>query len=375
MFHEPVSTTKIGFLMEDKIDNGDLDFEETEEGSEDEPLPSPKYEIFSYPSDTTLKGYLEQWDKSQLFIPEFQRDYVWDQTRASKLIESFLLGLPVPPTFLYKPSGSKSFWIIDGQQRIRSIVDFQKGVFGESKFRLKGVDSRWAGKAFDELSEEDQFTLETTVLRAIVIQQTHPADHTSIYQIFERLNTGGIRLNAMEVRQCVYVSEFLQEIKGLNDDENWRKIIGTQKPDKRLKDRELLLRVVALYRNFEKYEKPMKGFLNSCAIYFKIELDKNSTTGNKIRDEISNIKNRFLSSCEKIIEDLGEKPFHLRGRLNFSALDAIMASLMRVEHVTDFSAKFHDLINDPQFQSDVSFNTSDESVLKRRFLTAAQYLG
>lgn len=349
----------------------ELEVEETEAGAEDDATPSPKYEIFSYPADTTLKGYLEQWNNGQLFIPEFQRDYVWDQTRASKLIESFMLGLPVPPTFLYKPAQSKAFWIIDGQQRIRSIVDFQKGTFGEAKFRLKGVDPRWVGKTFDDLSEEDRFSLETTVLRAVVIQQTHPADHSSIYHIFERLNTGGIRLNAMEVRQCVYASNFLGSLKDWNDDPQWKKMIGAGKADKRLRDRELLLRIIALYKDTENYEKPMKKFLNDCAVYFKIGLEKKIES---VEQEILNIKERFLETCSLIVNELGEKPFHLRGRLNFSALDAVMVTMMRAGSIDDLPGKYQNLINDPEFQDDVSFNTSDESVLKRRFHKATQVL-
>ncbi len=85
----------------------DLDFEITEEAEEDEALPAPRYEIFSYPADTTLKGYLDQWNNDQLYVPPFQRNYIWDQTRASKLVESFLLGLPVPPVFLFKPTSAK----------------------------------------------------------------------------------------------------------------------------------------------------------------------------------------------------------------------------------------------------------------------------
>lgn len=354
--------------MEENYPVKDFEVEETEESSENEALPSPKYEIFSYPSDTTLKGYLEQWKNDQLFIPEFQRSYIWDQTRASKLIESFLLGLPVPPTFLYKPASSKSFWIIDGQQRIKSVVDFQKGIFGETKFRLKGVDPRWVGKTFEELSEEDQFSLETTVLRAIVIQQTHPADHTSIYQIFERLNTGGVRLNAMEVRQCVYVSKFLEKIKDINLDRNWRKIIGVDSVDKRLKDRELILRIISLYMDYENYDKPMKGFLNNCAVYFKEDKGEDKS------ELISIIDKKIRQSFSDLIASIGEKPFHLKGRLNFSALDAVVVTLMRSGPVGDLKRKFEELISDVQFQEDVSFNTSDESVLKRRFEIAARYL-
>jgi hypothetical protein len=349
----------------------ELEVEVTEEAGEDEALASPKYEIFSYPSDTTLKGYLEQWNKKQLFIPEFQRSYVWDQTRASKLIESFLLGLPVPPTFLYKPADAKAFWIIDGQQRIRSLVDYQKGLFGEIKFRLKGVDPRWNNKTFDELSDEEKFNLETTVLRSVIIQQTHPADHSSIYQIFERLNTGGVRLSPMEVRQCVYSSEFLVRLNNVNMNEHWRRIIGLPKPDKRLKDRELLLRVVSLYRDVKSYEKPMKRFLNKCAVDFQDGLKKNNDIAIK---EIVEIEQKLTTCCLEIINKLGDRPFHLRGRLNFGALDAVMVTLMKSGPIDCLKEKYSKLVVDENFQSDVSFNTSDESVLKRRFETAAQYL-
>lgn len=347
-----------------------FEVEETETGSDDDALPSSKYEIFSYPADTTLKGYLDQWKNGQLFVPDFQREYVWDQTRASKLIESFLLGLPVPPTFLYKPAQSKKFWIIDGHQRIRSIVDFQKGVFNDVKFRLKGVDERWAGKTFEDLGEEERFGLETTVLRSIVIQQTHPADHSSIFHIFERLNTGGIRLSAMEVRQCVYLSDLLTKIKDWNISPTWREILGAKAVDKRLRDRELLLRVVALFHR-EKYEKPMKKFLNDCAVDFKVFQEKSP---DDMENTLNDIGARFLNACSMLVEHVGAKPFHLRGKLNFSALDAVMVTLMRKPAVEDLTEKFKALVADKQFQDDVSFNTSDESVLNRRFDLANKYL-
>lgn len=227
------------------------------------------------------------------------------------------------------------------------------------------------GKTFDELDEEDQFSLQTAVLRAIVIQQTHPADHSSIYHIFERLNTGGIRLNAMEVRQCVYLSGFLGKLKEWNDGPSWRDIIGIKKADKRLKDKELVLRVVALYRDLEQYEKPMKKFLNDCAVHYKEQEIKSATDAVREMDRVGDL---FSRTCALIVKALGEKPFHLRGRLNFSALDAVVVTLMKVGPIDDLDGKFKTLIADEVFQEDVSFNTSDESVLKRRFETAAKYL-
>lgn len=356
---------------EEEFHEGELNVEPTEQSSEDEALPGPKYEIFSYPADTTIKGYLEQWNNKQLYVPEFQRAYVWDQPRASKLIESFLLGLPVPPVFLYKPAGSKTFWIIDGQQRILSLINFQKGVFGEGKFRLKGVDERWDGKSFDELDPADKFSLETAVLRAIVIQQTQPNDHSSIYHIFERLNTGGIRLNAMEVRQCVYLSNFLGALAEWNLDPNWQSLLGVSKADKRLRDRELALRVISLSRSVASYEKPMKRFLNETAVHFRLLEQKDDATA---KSEIAAIGQGFLDACSQIASELGAKPFHLKGRLNFSALDAVVATVIKMGRVDNLAAKFAALVADPQFIEDVSFNTSDEIVLKRRFDMTARYL-
>jgi Protein of unknown function DUF262 len=346
-----------------------LDYEITEEDEEDEALPPSNYEIFSYPADTTLKGYLDQWDKGQLFIPKFQRNFVWDQTRASKLIESFIVGLPVPPVFLYKPATTKSFWIIDGHQRIRTIVDFQKGIFGESKFKLKGVDPRWLGKAFSELNETERFAFETTVLRAVVIQQTNPKDNSSIYKIFERLNTGGLRLNAMEVRQCVYESDLLSKLKELNKLKEWRELIGLQKVDKRLKDVELLLRVVSLYRASEAYEKPMKGFLNNCADYFKKKEEKKDT---EEANAVLALLNKTLTGTRAA---LGERPFHLRGRLNYSALDATIVALMTTGISKNTKAQYDKLVANEEFLKSASYDTSDESVLKKRFSLALNAFG
>jgi hypothetical protein len=123
--------------------------EETEEPGEDEADELVSYEILNYPADTTLKGYLEQWDAQQLRVPPFQRLYVWDLRKASKLIESFLLGLPVPGVFLFKERESAHFLIIDGQQRISSVVAFQKELFNDKAvFRLQNVAPQWNGKKF-----------------------------------------------------------------------------------------------------------------------------------------------------------------------------------------------------------------------------------
>jgi uncharacterized protein with ParB-like and HNH nuclease domain len=116
-------------------DIDEWEVERTEE-SEEEERDVITYQINYYPADLTLKGYLDKWKSEQLRIPPFQRSYVWDQVKASKLIESFLLGLPVPNVFLYKERQTNKLQVIDGQQRILSAIRFFKNEFDENIFRL-----------------------------------------------------------------------------------------------------------------------------------------------------------------------------------------------------------------------------------------------
>lgn len=341
----------------------DWEVEQTEDSPEDEQEPSLKYEIMNYPADITLGGYVDLWDRGELEVPDFQRLYVWDRVKASKLVESFLLGLPVPGVFLYKGRVKPGYLIIDGQQRIVSLIRYIKGTFDEAKFRLKNVDARYEGKAFEDLSEEDQFKLKGQTLRATIIQQINPDDDTSIYHVFERLNTGGVNLNPMEVRQCVSFGPFVSALKEMNQDKAWRKVIGKPKADKRLRDVELVLRCLALAEDHEKYEKPMKGFLNAY-------MEKCRAAG----DNFDKVKDNFSRSCAYILEELGEKPFHLRGRLNYGALDSVMTAVLTDVNTKSLNSKFADLRADQEYDDAITYNTSDEVAVATRLEKALDIL-
>ena len=94
-----------------------------------------------------------------------------------------------------------------------TAIRFFKGQFGEVIFHLKNVNERWNGKKFDELLESDQFQLHDSVLRATIVQQLSPEDDSSIYLVFERLNTGGLNLNAMEIRKCIYAGDVMKMLE------------------------------------------------------------------------------------------------------------------------------------------------------------------
>ena len=339
------------------------DIMETEE-SEIEEADVIKYSITHYPADYTLGTYLDKSQSGQLIIPEFQRNFIWGIVQASKLMESFLLGLPVPAVFLYKQKNTNKLLVLDGQQRIFSAVRFLKNEFGERIFRLKGVDERWEGKTFEELNEADKFQLLDAVLRAVVVQQLSSDDDTSIYQIFERLNTGGVNLNAMEVRKCVYLGEFMNLLIEMNKDSNWRRLIGKPEIDTRFRDVEFILRILAFRDNYEKYEKPMKHFLN------KYMAGINKKEDGKLAGFNKTTREEFKLVCKDLFDMIGEKPFHLRGRLNYAVMDSTMycvfLAVKAQGKITDFRERFKRMMGDELYIESVTYNTSDEREVKQR---------
>lgn len=359
-------------LEETKLDNDDLVVEE----ELDEGEAFITYDIASYPSDLTLSGIKDMWSNGDILIPEFQRNYVWNIRQASLLIESFLLGLPVPQVFLYIESDNKSL-IIDGQQRILSTCFYFEGYFKHESshgrrqvFRLTGLDTRspYANKRFEDLDESSQRKLKSSVLRAINIRQLSPrGESTSVYHIFERLNTGGTPLKPQEIRNCVFRGDFIKTLRQLNQDKNWRKILGNAVEDTHQKDVELLLRIFSLSSlNWLKYEKPMKQFLNTS---MDIHKDGNS-------EKVINFKVAFPKAAELICSKLGNKPFHVRGPLNSAALDSVFCIILdNLDNIPDdIQDRYKKLVKDPIFIEATYYGTSDVSVLHSRFKAAKLFL-
>ena len=333
--------------------------EDTEPTDEDEPQ-SIRYDIMSFPTDFTVKVMYEKWQSGQLVIPDFQRRYVWGLPQASRLIESFLLRLPIPQLFLYQELSSPTLYVIDGHQRLATIARFYSGAFSDDrKFRLQGVNQAWNGKSYDDLIEDDRINLDDATLRSIIIRQIQPNDNSSVYQIFERLNTGGTQLNAMEIRRAIFRGKANGFLEKLNDNRNWQELIGVSKPDTRFRDVEILLRVLALSENWRSYSKPMKKFIND---YMGV-LDKADA------DQVMEVEQRFSQACSLVREELGEKPFHLRQRLNLAALDAVMACAVELVDSLkpDLRSAYQELKENPDFMETVSRNTSDASVIQHRF--------
>lgn len=351
--------------MTDENWNDDIDVEY--EGEEESVAMT--YDIATYPSDYTLSGISQMWADGDISIPNYQREFVWSIKQSSLLIDSFLCGLPVPPVFFYIDENNRNL-VIDGQQRILSVVFFMEGYFGKESthgkrqvFRLSGLGEKspYENKKFVDLSDADQRKLKQSVLRAVNIRQLNPiGESTSAYHIFERLNTGGTPLKPQEIRNCVFMGAFSEMLKEANQDKNWRKILGKPLIDKHQKDVELLLRIFALVGSDEKYEKPMREFLNKSMK----KHESGETTKAKKFFEI------FPRVTKEVISALGDKPFHLRGPLNVSALDSVMCVLIEkgasIKSI-DLKGIYSSLMNDKEFAYSTSINTTDAKTLQQRF--------
>lgn len=349
------------------------------ESEEDDLNSSPAhYEIVTYPADYTLEGLVTKYRRGQIKLPGFQRKFVWKIQQASKLIESFLLGLPVPAIFLYTDPDDNTLDVIDGQQRLLSLVYYFEGYFGPAEnekrmvFSLKGLHEKspYKDKTYATLEKTDgpAFNrLNDAVLRAFVVKQLNPKNHTSIYHVFERLNTGGTQLTSQEVRNCIYYGAFNELLRELNRDDNWRAIFGRNQEDNRQRDIELILRFFALFYNSEKYEKPMKDFLSDFMAVHRKESEENRNS----------YKNIFRSVVEDIGKYLDPKPFHIRAGLNAAVFDSVTVAFAKhrdKEIPRDIGSRYKSLIEDPKYLKLVSSSTTDGVVVIDRLNLAYETL-
>jgi len=359
--------------VEDNSINGDIDLEKIDSEEEDYFSGPAEYDISTYPADYPLEVLYTKWKNKDIEIPKFQRKFVWTQIQASKLIESFLVGLPVPAIYLYTQLDTQKNLVIDGQQRLKSIFYFLEGFFGEEErekrtvFLLKGLSekSKWNNKSFNDFDESDQRKLKNCILRAFIVKQLNPKDETSIYHIFERLNTGGTLLTNQEIRNCVYRGKFNNSLYDLNSYQAWRSILGKPIPDSRQKDIELILRFFAL-RNLKGYEKPLKDHLSRF-------MKRNR---NPAKEFLEENKKLFQDSCDKIVSVLGTKPFHIKAGLNSAVYDCVMVAFAKNLHKVskDIKQRYQSLIKNDEFTAVISGGTTDVDTVYKRFRIAEETL-
>lgn len=307
------------------IDDGPLATEAEDNGS---CAPTPlEYDIYTIPADYTLWELYSRWLNRDVSIPRLERPYSWTEAQASRLIESFIMDLPVPPVFMSTDDDGRSV-VIDGMQRLLTVFSYFGGSHPEAsalagqRFRIVGIneDSRLHGRTFLELAEEDQCRLKDAVLRATLVRRRGAGADSAVYEICERLNSGGTQLEAQEVRSRAYGGGLDDLLDEINRDESWRALLGMPLPDSRMRDRELVLRCIALFHEGDEYAEPMKGFLS------RFMARHRSPGEGFLKEE----RRRFKTACSAALAALGPAPFNnSRGQLRAPLLDSVIVAFAR----------------------------------------------
>lgn len=220
--------------------------------------------------DITVKQVYDMLLDGMIDIaPEYQRHFKWDATRQSALIESLILGIPIPSLFMATNPDS-SWEVVDGLQRITSLINFIGKVNDLAStevqykpLRLIGLEKldQMNGISFDELPKSMQFMLLTRPLRVTVLNDR--SDFGVRYDLFERLNTGGVILHEQEIRNCIFVGEFNDFIKELSLDPLFRSVVKmTENSERSGSYEELVLRFFAYLEDRDQFVHSVKGFLN-----------------------------------------------------------------------------------------------------------------
>ena len=348
-------------LEEDVKISDDLDDEE-------EQVPY-KYSITSYGADFLIDGIVRRMNDKDIVIPSFQRGFIWNLSKSSRFVESLLIGLPVPGIFLSKDPETEELIVIDGQQRLRTLQYFYEGYFidPKRKFSLSGIDSVFSGHTYDSLSSGDKRRLDNSILHATIVQQDEPSeDNSSIYLIFERLNTGGMLLRPQEIRACIYHGRFNNLLKTLNENAEWRQIFG--RVHRRMRDHELILRFFALYFDIENYNPPMKDFLNK---YMAKNRDLQVQSADSLVDTFS----RTIHTMYESVRASAFKPF---GLINAASFDSVMVGIARrlersgISDSRELERKYNELHRNETFISAISASTADPENVNRRISMAIE---
>jgi hypothetical protein len=327
-------------------------------------IPPDKRRLNTETYDFTVSTLLDYLKNEHIVIPQFQRGYVWNRAQASRLIESLIINCPIPVIYLSQNS-DETLSVIDGNQRLNSIH-----LFLLNEFPLLGLTAypEIEGFKFSELDPRIQRHIINRTVRCIVIlKDTHPQIK---FDVFERLNTGSVKLTAHELRHGIHSGPFMDKLETMGKNPLFRELT-LNKSDKRMKADELALRFLAFRDNWRSYTKPLVSFLNAFSENNRFK------NGSDLIDLEADFY-RTLDSVHKLLGPFSFKTYesNLKGaKFNAALYDAQMVAVyelnLSIEDISKIDSKKFIIdnqafINKEGFLKYISSGTTDkQSVLNR----------
>lgn len=286
--------------VQNGLASAELIIEETEDDSPLEIAPE-KRRVKTEKQDLPVETLVSWVNRGKMNLqPDFQRNFVWNSGKASRLIESLLLDIPLPVIYVAEEA-KRNYSVVDGQQRLTSICSYVNGSFPSGQaFKLSGLSvlTELNRKAFSDLDVDLQEAILNFTLRVIVIERDSDPDVK--FEVFERLNLGAEKLNDQEVRNCVYRGNYNELLRELATNADLLKILRSEDSHPRMADRQLILRFFAMWRNTHNgYKSPMKRFLNT-------EMENHRQLES---DELATMRQVFEASIKMTYSVFGDNAF------------------------------------------------------------------
>lgn len=341
--------------------------------------PTPARVTFST-QDFSIDGLVKRLDRKSMLVPQFggqdhliqmpgfQRGFVWSKAQMDRFIESLLLGYPVPGIFLVKQTDNNRMLILDGQQRLVTLQRFYGGLHAGKEFTLQYVGDEFKGATYKTLDESLQFKLDDSYMQATIVAADGSTEvDEAIFQIFERLNAGGTQLTAHEIRVALFAGPLMASIESLNELTAWRTLYGAK--SKRVRDHELVMRVLALYADSSNYSRPLKTFLNNFA--------RRNRAIDMVHDDRGMLFKQAVVAIEQV---LGQRAFRRPGgsQVNTAQAEAVCVAVMEGKRDRTLSealgASFDVLLEDDEFLTHTGRATADKDAVETRLARAREIL-
>ncbi len=343
-------------------------------------LPFERYSITTYGIDFDISGLVNRIEKGIIKIPEFQREFVWKDYQVSQFIETLLLGLPVPSIFLSKNSDG-TFFVIDGQQRLKSLYKFYK-----DGFQLTGVRTEFLGRTYDgnnPLDIDDRNILDGTFIRGTIMQQNSPdpkVNNSSVYFVFNRLNTNASPLKPQEIRFAIFGGRFNDLLVELDNNSEWRKVIASKEALLRKRGQELILRFFALYFDSNHYAsaKSMDDFLTQFMTKHQHDDEKSIDTMRQLFVNTFNCITNTIPDDIKIFRIYDATKRRYSSGFNAAVFDSVMIGVAKrlhkgvIENIDDLYENYQILMTNTDYVDAVRYATGNSKKVNRRIQLAVE---
>lgn len=356
------------YYFNDRLEESDEENESSAETLDEIDVKDAHFSFFEY---------LRKIQDEQIVLnPDFQRHKVWKGVQKSQFIESAILGLPLPPIY-FKRDNMSRLVIVDGLQRTTAIQEFM-----DNQLRLEGLETlkKLNGLTYKDIKNSENLKvyatkLEDNQLYCYILQKSVPM--SVVYDIFNRINTGGTKLSRQEIRNCLFLGNSTKLVKRLSENDIFRNAIDNGISKDRMKDREAILRCLAF--QILDYETDYLWAMDSF-------LEKAMRQLNKMSDiQIQDIEHGFLSIMKHLTGVFGNKNFRIyddytRGRINIAVMETVywcMCQLSKKKKQIvndDLRRRYDKMIHDPNYQFNVRNSTGSKSKVIERFNIAKRYL-